>query len=281
MVLWAGNFIVVKSALAVLPPVGFTFLRFLAGVGDAARPPPLARGQHRAAAARHRRRSLGLGGARLRRLPDPVDDGPARRSRPATRRCSSPRRRSSSRVLAVVARSDVLTPVKLAGVLVSFAGVAIVIASGPGLSLGGSLVGEVITLAAAFCWSVYTAFGAPFLRRHSPLRATAWATVAGTARARPNRASSSSRASISSSSGLGSRRGDPLLGLLAAGIANVVVLERGQGRRARPGPPRSSSSSRRWPSSSPRCSSASRSGPARCSVAWSSSVASCSRVAAA
>ena len=28
MVVWAGNFIVVKSAVAVLPPVGFTFLRF-------------------------------------------------------------------------------------------------------------------------------------------------------------------------------------------------------------------------------------------------------------
>jgi len=29
MVLWGANFIVVKSALAVLPPVGFTFLRFV------------------------------------------------------------------------------------------------------------------------------------------------------------------------------------------------------------------------------------------------------------
>ena len=28
MVLWAANFIVVKSAVAQLPPVGFTFLRF-------------------------------------------------------------------------------------------------------------------------------------------------------------------------------------------------------------------------------------------------------------
>src|SRR5258705_10575395 len=28
MVVWAGTFIVVKSAVAVLPPVGFTFLRF-------------------------------------------------------------------------------------------------------------------------------------------------------------------------------------------------------------------------------------------------------------
>ena len=33
MVLWAANFIVVKSALAVLPPVGFTFLRFVARLG--------------------------------------------------------------------------------------------------------------------------------------------------------------------------------------------------------------------------------------------------------
>jgi len=29
MVLWAANFIVVKSALVSLPPVGFTFLRFV------------------------------------------------------------------------------------------------------------------------------------------------------------------------------------------------------------------------------------------------------------
>ena len=28
MVFWAGNFIVVKGALGVLPPVGFTFLRY-------------------------------------------------------------------------------------------------------------------------------------------------------------------------------------------------------------------------------------------------------------
>ena len=28
MVFWAGNFIVVKGAIGVLPPVGFTFLRY-------------------------------------------------------------------------------------------------------------------------------------------------------------------------------------------------------------------------------------------------------------
>jgi len=33
MAVWAGNFIVVKSAIGILPPIGYTFLRFvLAGV---------------------------------------------------------------------------------------------------------------------------------------------------------------------------------------------------------------------------------------------------------
>jgi drug/metabolite transporter (DMT)-like permease len=126
-------------------------------------------------------------------------------------------------LLAVVARSDVLTPLKLAGVLISFAGVAIVIASGPGLSLGGSLVGEAITLAAAFCWSFYTAFGAPFLRRYSPLRATAWATVAGTAVLAPVALLQLAR--TDSSSFTPEVVGAILYsGFLAAGIANVVVL---------------------------------------------------------
>ena len=28
MVFWAGNFIVVKGAIGILPPIGFTFLRY-------------------------------------------------------------------------------------------------------------------------------------------------------------------------------------------------------------------------------------------------------------
>jgi drug/metabolite transporter (DMT)-like permease len=82
-------------------------------------------------------------------------------------------------LLAVVAGSDTLTARKLAGALLSFAGVAVVITGGTGLSLGDSLVGDALTLGAALCWAIYTSFGAPILRRHSPLRTTAWAMVAG------------------------------------------------------------------------------------------------------
>ena len=82
-------------------------------------------------------------------------------------------------LLAVVSGADVLTRTKLLGSLVSFAGVAVIVSAGHGITLGSALVGDVLTLIAAVCWSIYTAFGAPILRRHSPLRTTAWAMVGG------------------------------------------------------------------------------------------------------
>jgi drug/metabolite transporter (DMT)-like permease len=220
MVIWAGNFIVVKSALAVLPPVGFTFLRFLLASVTL-----LVLLRWREGSIGLPRRDLiamwilgGLGFGIYQILwttgLTTVAAGDSALIIAATPVLVA--------LLAVIARSDVLTPVKLAGVLVSFVGVAIVIASGPGLSIGGSIVGEVITLAAAFCWSIYTAFAGPYLRRISPLRATAWATVAGTAVLAPvailqlgtvdlGRAGPEVAGAIAYS------------GMLAAGISNVVV----------------------------------------------------------
>lgn len=221
MVVWAGNFIVVKSAVAVLPPVGFTFLRFLlasvtllvllrvreGSIGMPRRDlvPILALG------------GLGFGLYQILWTTGltTIAAGDSALIIAATPVLVA--------ILAVIARSDVLTPIKLAGVLISFGGVAVVIASGPGLSLGGSLVGEAITLAAALCWSIYTAFAAPFLRRNSPLRATAWATVAGTAVLAPI-------GILQLSTVDGSAFPPEVLfgliyaGMLAAGVANVIVL---------------------------------------------------------
>jgi drug/metabolite transporter (DMT)-like permease len=81
-------------------------------------------------------------------------------------------------LLAVVAGSDTLTPPKLAGAIVSFAGVAIVVTGDRSFG-GSSLVGDLLTLTGALCWAIYTSFGAPILRRHSPLRTTAWTMTAG------------------------------------------------------------------------------------------------------
>jgi drug/metabolite transporter (DMT)-like permease len=220
MVLWAANFIVVKSALEVLPPVGFTFLRFiLASItlfvllrwreGSIGLP----------------RRDLiaicGLGalgfGIYQMLWTTGLSTVPAGDS--ALLIAATP---VLVAFLAVIARSDVLTSAKLAGGLISFLGVAIVVASGHGLTLGQSLAGEAITLLAALCWSIYLAFGAPFLGRHSPLRATAWATVAGTIVLAPVAVAQLASAHLSAL---------PIdvigavlySGLLAAGVSNVVV----------------------------------------------------------
>jgi drug/metabolite transporter (DMT)-like permease len=125
-------------------------------------------------------------------------------------------------ILAVAARSDVLTPAKLIGAIVSFIGVGAVIASGPGLTLGRSIGGEALTLLGAGCWSFYMAFGAPYLGRYSPLRATAWATVAGTVVLAP--IATVQLTTVSGDALTPGVLGAVLYsGFLAAGVSNVVV----------------------------------------------------------
>jgi drug/metabolite transporter (DMT)-like permease len=220
MVIWAGNFIVVKSAVAVLPPAGFTFLRFsLASItlllllrwreGSIGLP-------RRDFIAIFLLGGLGFGIYQLLWTfgLTTVAAGDSALIIAATPVLVA--------VLAVLARSDVLTRSKLLGSIVSFAGVAIVIASGQGLSLGGSLAGEAITLLAAVCWATYTAFAAPYLWRYTPLRATTWATVAGTAVLAPVAVAQLASVDMSQvDAGVG---GAVLYsGMLSAGVANVVV----------------------------------------------------------
>jgi drug/metabolite transporter (DMT)-like permease len=83
-------------------------------------------------------------------------------------------------LLAGAVGMDRLTPPKLVGALVAFAGVAVVVTAGRELSLGASLVGELLTLGAAVLWAVYTIAGTRMLRQVDPLQATAWAVLGGT-----------------------------------------------------------------------------------------------------
>jgi drug/metabolite transporter (DMT)-like permease len=221
MVLWAGNFIVVKSALAVLPPVGFTFLRFTLASATL-----FLLLRWREGSVGLPRRDLGaimgfgaLGFGVYQILwTTGLTTVPAGDS--ALIIAATP---VLVALIAVVARTDVLTPTKLAGVLLSFSGVAVVIASGQGLTLGGTIVGEVITLGAALCWSIYTAYAAPYVRRYSPLRATAWGSLAGTIVLAP--------LAFFQLRGVdaGSLTPEVLLailysGFLAAGVSNVLVM---------------------------------------------------------
>jgi drug/metabolite transporter (DMT)-like permease len=220
MVLWAANFIVVKSALNVLPPVGFTFLRFcLASVTLL-----LLLRWREGSVGLPRRDFLaicGLGaiGFGLYQILWTTGLTTVAAGDSALLIAATP---VLVAILAVAARSDVLTPAKLAGGITSFVGVGLVIASGPGLSLGRSLSGEAVTLLGAGCWSFYMAFGAPYLNRHSPLRTTAWATVAGTIVLAP--IAVSQLGPVSSSALTPGVLGAVLYsGFLAAGVSNVIV----------------------------------------------------------
>ncbi|HEX5591240.1 MAG TPA: DMT family transporter [Candidatus Limnocylindrales bacterium] len=119
--------------------------------------------------------------------------------------------------------SDTLTGRKLAGAIISFVGVGIVMAGGPGLGLAASLVGDAVTLAAAVCWAVYSSFGAPILATHSPLRTTAWAMVGGTAVLAPLglvQAAGTDWGLVSA----GAWAGLAYSALIPAGVANVLVF---------------------------------------------------------
>jgi drug/metabolite transporter (DMT)-like permease len=65
-----------------------------------------------------------------------------------------------------------------AGIATAFVGV-VVLLLGRGLaSAQGSLVGDLLILAAVVAWVLYTTEGRPFAASHGPLRATAWSMVA-------------------------------------------------------------------------------------------------------
>jgi drug/metabolite transporter (DMT)-like permease len=83
-------------------------------------------------------------------------------------------------LLAGAVGMDRVTAPKLLGALVAFTGVAVVVVAGHDVSLGESLVGDLLTLGAAVLWAIYTVSATRMLRSVHPLQATAWAVLGGT-----------------------------------------------------------------------------------------------------
>lgn len=221
MVFWAGNFIVVKGAIGILPPVGFTFLRYvLASVTlltllrwrtGTIRPP---RGDILALAA------LGIIGFGSYQILWPVALQSIPAGDSALLIATTP---VLTALMAAATRADQPNAAKLTGAVISFVGVAMVIAAGQRVDLGASLVGDGLTIAAATCWAIYTVFGVRILRRHSPLVATTWAVVAGTLFIAPVGIAQLVSAGVHEV-GLPIALAIVYSGTLAAGVANVVVF---------------------------------------------------------
>lgn len=221
MVTWAANFIVVKTAVEVVPPVTFAFVRFGGAALLLLLLARLIEGSLRMPArdlvAVLLLGTIGFGIYQILWTTALIHTAAGTSSLLIA---TAP---IFTMLLAGLIGTDTLTLPKGLGALVSFVGVGLIVAAGSGLELGSGLLGDAMTLAAAVLWGIYMSFGAPFLRRHSPLLTTAWAMVGGSIALAPLGLAQ-----------LGSLRPGDVTpgvvlailysGLVAAALANVVVF---------------------------------------------------------
>ncbi len=222
IVLWGGNFIVVKVAIGELPPAVFAALRYsLASVVL------LSLLRWREGTIRLPRRDLvrlailGVIGYGFYQILWTTALQTVSAGDSALLIATTP---VITGLVAAVVGTDTLTPTKLGGGLVAFVGVAIVIGGGVGFTVTGSLVGDLMTLGAAVCWAIYTSFGARFLVRLSALRTTAWAVAFGTLFVIPLGLFQLRGMSDPGPAIVGAAGAIVYAGVLAAGISNVVVF---------------------------------------------------------
>ena len=82
-----------------------------------------------------------------------------------------------SALLARLLYAEPVSARRLAGILLGFVGVALIVARGShGVS---SLLGDLLCLGASLSWALYTVIGKPLLARTTPLAVTTWATLIG------------------------------------------------------------------------------------------------------
>jgi drug/metabolite transporter (DMT)-like permease len=176
--IWSANFVVVKAAIGELGPLTFTAARYVVATVTLfllvrwrlgpVRPPA------RLALALMGLGMLGFGGYQVLWS---IGLTQITAGDSALIIAASP---VLTVLLAGAVGMDRISTPKVAGALIAFAGVAVVVAAGHELSLGASLFGDLLTLGAAVLWAIYTVVGTRMLRQVDPLQATAWAVLGGT-----------------------------------------------------------------------------------------------------
>lgn len=175
--IWSANFVVVKAAVTVLGPLTFTSARYvvaaitlflLVGLRSSAPRPP----------ARTALTLIGLGmlGFGAYQVLFSIGITKITAGDSALIIAASP---VLTALLAGAVGMDRLTAPKMVGALVAFAGVTVVVVAGHEISLGASLLGDLLTLGSAVLWAIYTVGGTRMLRSVDPLQATAWSVLGG------------------------------------------------------------------------------------------------------
>lgn len=177
VVIWAANFVVAKASLSVLGPFAFTVLRYLVAAvtlfgllrwrsGAIRWPGPVG----------WRLVGLGVVGFGFYQICWSLGLTQITAGDSSLIIATSP---VVTAMLAGILGLERLTAPKLVGALIAFAGVAVVVSQGSSISLGASIGGDLLTLAAAALWAVYTVAGAKLLRQVDALTATTWAVLGG------------------------------------------------------------------------------------------------------
>jgi drug/metabolite transporter (DMT)-like permease len=221
VVIWAANFVVAKASLEVLGPFTFTLLRYIVAALTL-----FGLVRWRLGAIRWPGmmgwRLLGLGvlGVGFYQIFWSVGLTHVTAGDSALIIAASP---VFTALLAAAFRLDRLSAPKLAGALIAFAGVAIVVAEGSSLSVGSSLVGDLLTLVASVLWATYTVASARMLRDVDALSATAWSLLGGLLFLTPFGVAEM-LASPPTAISLGAVVGVVYSGSLAAAISIVLVM---------------------------------------------------------
>jgi len=173
MFTWGANVVAVKTVLTDVPPILFAFTRF----GMAFLVLLAVLRWHEGSIGLPRRDVvplllLGLAGFGLYQDLWATALGRTTASNSALITAATP---VSTMLIAAAVGSDTLSPAKLIGAFIGFSGVVAVVATTHGFGFSGASAGDLMTLGATVSWACYVAFGAPVLRRHSPLRTATWA----------------------------------------------------------------------------------------------------------
>jgi drug/metabolite transporter (DMT)-like permease len=173
MFTWGANVVAVKAAIADVPPIVFAFARF-----GTAFLVMMAFLRWREGSVSLPRRDvvpialLGLAGFGLYQDLWASALGQTTASNSALLTAATP---ISTMLIAAAVGSDTLSRAKLVGAAISLSGVVAVVGATHGFGFAGASGGDLMTFVATVCWACYVAFGAPVLRRHSPLRTATWA----------------------------------------------------------------------------------------------------------
>ncbi|MFP5264659.1 MAG: DMT family transporter [Blastocatellia bacterium] len=78
-------------------------------------------------------------------------------------------------------RQEYFTARGIAGLLLAFGGIVLIILSGRGeVSVGEAVLGDCLLVASTLCWSLYTVGSKPLVHAYGPMKATAFMMITGT-----------------------------------------------------------------------------------------------------